>query len=103
MKEETPMRKKLLAIVFAAALLVALAVPVFGGAGNALAHVHPTVPANECAATADGPGNEAAPQNSPTADPPLPGLILDNTPSAVDGTADGPGVGPATDHCANDQ
>lgn len=86
------MRKKILAIVFAGAFAVGMVTP-------ALAHVHPTVPANECAATADGPGNEAAPQNGANGNPPLPGLILNNTPSAVDGGAEGPGVDNATAGC----
>ena len=38
------MRKKILGFVFAMALLVALAVPVFGGVGTAEAVVHPAVP-----------------------------------------------------------
>jgi len=36
------MRKKILAFVFAAALLVAMAVPLFGGGGTALAQGAPT-------------------------------------------------------------
>jgi len=68
-------------------------------AAPALAHVHPTVP-NECALGA-GAGNTAAPKNSTNATPPLPGLILNNTPAAVDGSAQGPGVGPATANCNN--
>ena len=46
------MRKRILAIVFAAALLVAMAVPQFGGSGTAEAVVHPVVPI--CNALAQG-------------------------------------------------
>ena len=38
------MRKKILAFVFAAALLVALAVPLFSSVGTASAHVHGITP-----------------------------------------------------------
>ncbi len=38
------MRKKMLAFVFAAALLVAMAVPMFGGVGTAEAIVDPATP-----------------------------------------------------------
>jgi len=65
-----------------------------------MAHVHPTVPADECA-LGSGAGNTATRANGANGSPPIPGLVLENTPSVVDGTADGPGVGPATDNCAN--
>jgi len=42
-------RKKILAFVFAAAVLAALAVPLFGGGGTAEATIHPIV-SSECAA-----------------------------------------------------
>jgi len=65
-----------------------------------MAHVHPTVPANECANGA-GAGNTASPQNGANGNTPLPGLILNNNPSAVDGSEVGPGVASATARCAN--
>ena len=50
------MRKKILAIVFAAALLVALALPVFGGVGTTEAAIDPIVQ-SQCAAKDSQSGN----------------------------------------------
>lgn len=85
----------LLVIVMVLALALLSVTPAF-------AHVHPTVPADECSAeSGSGAGNTAGPQNGDNGNPPLPGLILDNTPSAVDGTEEGPGVDDATGNCEN--
>ena len=74
------MRKRILAFVFGAALLVALALPLFGGVGTAQAIVDPVTPSDECsdgnggggqavgAGAIGGPGNEPdgrAPVNAP--------------------------------------
>ena len=67
------MHKKILAFVFAAALLMALAVPLFAGAGTVSAQVHAISQAG-CGENQAG-GNTGATQSSP------------NTPG-------GPGIGP---------
>ena len=85
--------RKLLLIVTVLALMLSVAAPV-------LAHVHPPVPADECSAVGGSlAGNTASPENNENGKPPLPGLILNNTPSAVDGGAEGPGVDNAKDNC----
>ena len=53
------MRKKILAFVFAAALLVAMAVPLFGGGGTAEAAIHPKV-SSACAVNGT-PGDAQSP------------------------------------------
>ena len=50
------MRTRILGFLFATALLVALAIPVFGGVGTAEAIVHGAVPI--CNAVGDGAGGE---------------------------------------------
>ena len=59
------MRKKILAFVFGAALLVAMAVPLFGGSGTAFAKVDGVSQAG-CAATTKSGGSESG-SNSPDA------------------------------------
>ena len=55
------MRKKLLGFVFAAGLLVALAVPLFGSVGTVSAHVHGITPLNQCTVDNTNSGADASP------------------------------------------
>ncbi len=57
------MRKKILAFVFAAALLVAIAVPLFGGVGTASAQVHGVSQAG-CSGQSSAGANESS-SNTP--------------------------------------
>ena len=59
------MRKKILAFVFTAALLVAMAVPLFGGGGTAQAIVDPVVPSDECSSGQQSSSNAAGGLNRP--------------------------------------
>lgn len=55
--------------------LAVLAVTALLGVTSVLAHIHPTVPADECA-LGNGAGNTAQPQNGANGSPPIPGLVL---------------------------
>lgn len=74
------MRKKTLAFVFAAAVLVAMAVPLFGGVGTAEAIVHgstPIIDAGAVGASEGSAGGTAAipvltDQSNPAPEPPMP-------------------------------
>ena len=74
------MRKKILGFVFAAALLVAMAVPLFGGGGTAEAIVNPNVPIDCGNANSSGAagGDAAGPTltSLPAAASGFPGLPL---------------------------
>ena len=54
------MRKKILAFVFAAALLVAMATPLFGGVGTALAINDGKAPGDDCSGQASAIGTAGA-------------------------------------------
>ena len=87
------MRKRILACVFVVAL--------FAGGGSALAHVHPMVPADECAGTA-GAGNTAAGVSDHTDwHPENGGFIPTANPGSADPQSNGnhSGVGIATANC----
>jgi len=65
------------------------------------AHVHPLVPADECA-LGDGAGNTASPQNGDNGQQFIgTGFIPGVNPGKADVGLPGPGVEPATDNCAN--
>lgn len=86
------------------------AVTLLLGVTLVLAHVHPLVPADECA-LGDGAGNTALPQNGDNGQQFNPGLIPVDNPWKAEGSkgavgvpaifSGGPGVGPATSNCAN--
>jgi len=79
--------------------LAVFAVSALLGVTSVLAHIHPLVPADECA-SGRGAGNTAQPQNGDNGNPPVPGLIFINVPAPLNPFAPNSGVGPATDHCA---
>ena len=97
------MRKKILAFVFAAALLVALAVPLFGGVGTAQAIVHPVTPSNDCSGGEGGGGEAIAngavggPGNDPDGVAPVNAPVPANNPGESTGTGVGADV---PDECA---
>ncbi len=73
------MRKKILAFVFAAALLMALAVPLLGSVGTASAHVHGITPLLSLGCVVDNSTTGAEATNGTPADDandgPIEGLI----------------------------
>ena len=79
--------RKFLLILAVTALMV---VPV----SPALAHVHPIVPADECA-LGDGAGNNAEPANGENGDPHVPGFA----PNVDKNGPAGSGVDEATENC----
>ena len=95
------MRKRILAFVFVAALLMALAVPLFSGVGTASAHVHGITPLLQC--SVDDPNSGVNGANGTPADAanggPIMGLIPNDVGEAdltpmVDG-----GFGATAGHC----
>ncbi len=99
------MRRKI-GLVVATALLLVMALTLAGGTGTALAHVHPFVPADECAlgggaGNTSDPANDENPGQGGNGQDFIPGLIPTDNPGNANLGNIGAGNGPATGNCAN--